>query len=172
MIYAREIKKTVDIKEGLEYYGVRFNNRNFAICPFHQEKTPSLYVYRADGMFVCFGCGAKGDLIQFVQMYYDISFKDALNKINDDFALGLDRNNKARNKKENVRLNSAVDLADQRFKRLKAETYSAYCDELIVLRNALDKLLSIKDNTADSKEAIKLLENKIRLLEEKLEELI
>lgn len=43
----------------------------------------------SDERFHCFVCGARGDVITFVQQIMDIDFKDALTKINDDFSLGL-----------------------------------------------------------------------------------
>lgn len=45
-------------------------------CPFHDEKTPSFYVYD-DGRFKCFGCGKSGDVFQFVQWMENLSFREA-----------------------------------------------------------------------------------------------
>lgn len=49
-------------------------------CPFHSEKTPSFTVYRGKDrdLFKCFGCGAKGDVIKFVEMLYNTDTKGAL----------------------------------------------------------------------------------------------
>ena len=51
-----------------------------------------MQVYPDAGGFHCFVCGAGGDVIDFYQQYYSIGFRDALEKINDDFSLGLDLN--------------------------------------------------------------------------------
>ena len=55
-------------KAGRQYVG---------LCPFHAEKTPSFYVHPEKG-FHCWGCGARGDVIRFMQEIADISFGEAL----------------------------------------------------------------------------------------------
>ena len=89
MNYADEIKRQVSMLDVSERYGLQANNNGFASCPFHNEKTPSMKLYSGDKGFYCFGCGASGDVIKFIQMYFNIPFKDALKKINDDFGLNL-----------------------------------------------------------------------------------
>lgn len=61
----------------------RTGNKYFALCPFHSEKTPSFSIDDSSGLFYCFGCGAKGDVITFLSMYENIPFKDALIKLAD-----------------------------------------------------------------------------------------
>ncbi|MDZ7800278.1 MAG: DNA primase [Trueperaceae bacterium] len=48
------------------------------LCPFHAEKTPSFHVHTGRGFYYCFGCGAKGDLFDFVMQTQGIDFADAL----------------------------------------------------------------------------------------------
>ena len=48
------------------------------LCPFHGEKTPSFHVHPDRGFFKCFGCGAGGDVIAFIQKLENASFVDAL----------------------------------------------------------------------------------------------
>ena len=48
------------------------------LCPFHQEKTPSFHVNRDKGVFKCFGCGAGGDAIAFVELQQKIPFPEAV----------------------------------------------------------------------------------------------
>lgn len=52
--------------------------RILAICPFHQENTPSFVIYRDQNKFHCFGCGVKGDSIDFFMKLNKVSFKQAL----------------------------------------------------------------------------------------------
>ena len=59
------------------------------LCPFHSEKTPSFTVYTGDSHFYCFGCGAKGDVIDFVARLLDLSAYEAAQRLAADF--GLDR---------------------------------------------------------------------------------
>ena len=70
-------------------YGIEINNRGFVKCPFHAEKTPSLKIYKNNTKYHCFGCGFNGGVIDFVMKYFNITFKQAINKLNYDFSLAL-----------------------------------------------------------------------------------
>lgn len=48
------------------------------LCPFHSERTPSFHVHTGRGFFYCFGCGAKGDLFDFVMRTQGVDFVEAL----------------------------------------------------------------------------------------------
>src|SRR5262245_26171534 len=48
------------------------------LCPFHQERTPSFNVNGDKGFFKCFGCGAGGDAVKFVELYQKVSFPEAV----------------------------------------------------------------------------------------------
>ncbi len=84
---AEDIKDNVDLREAMEYYGIQFNRVGKAKCPFHSEKTASLSV--KNGRYKCFGCQASGDVINFVQAYFNLDFGQALVRLNSDFRLGL-----------------------------------------------------------------------------------
>ena len=51
------------------------------LCPFHGEKTPSFHVNGDKGFFHCFGCGAKGDVFEFVKLYDKITFPEAVRQV-------------------------------------------------------------------------------------------
>jgi len=51
------------------------------LCPFHQERTPSFNVNPDKGIFKCFGCGAGGDVIKFIELYQKISFPEAVRQL-------------------------------------------------------------------------------------------
>ncbi len=53
------------------------------LCPFHSERTPSFHVHVERGFFICFGCGAKGDVFQFVMQSQGIEFGEALRLLGD-----------------------------------------------------------------------------------------
>lgn len=57
-----------------------------ACCPFHTESTPSFKVSPAKQFYNCFGCGANGDAIKFLQEYSGLSFLDACRELGADVA--------------------------------------------------------------------------------------
>ena len=48
------------------------------LCPFHHEKSPSFFVNDTLGFYKCFGCGEGGDVLDFLQKYDNLTFKEAL----------------------------------------------------------------------------------------------
>ncbi len=84
---ARQICDALRLRDVMEYYGVQFNSRGFAKCPFHKEKTASLSIKNEH--YKCFGCGAYGSVIDFVMEYHGLVFRSALVKLNSDFNLGI-----------------------------------------------------------------------------------
>jgi len=59
-------------KAGREYVG---------LCPFHGERTPSFYVNAGKGVYLCYGCGAKGDIIQFYRDIHRVDDKTAISEL-------------------------------------------------------------------------------------------
>lgn len=51
------------------------------LCPFHSEKTPSFTVYPDNGSFYCFGCGAGGDVISFVERAENLDYMEAVRSL-------------------------------------------------------------------------------------------
>ena len=87
-----EILNVLTMKDILDKYGIK-QKRDMFSCPFHgADKNPSAKYYQ--NSYYCFNCGKTGDLIQFVQYYFNLSFKEAMQKINIDFNLGLNLNTK------------------------------------------------------------------------------
>jgi DNA primase len=60
------------------------------LCPFHDEKTPSLIIQRGDSHYHCFGCGAHGDAIQFLMTHLKMSFIEAVENLADRFHVQLE----------------------------------------------------------------------------------
>lgn len=87
--FAAQIKESVSAKDAAERYGLKIDRKGYACCPFHSEKTPSFKAYDGTGGWHCFGCGQSGDVIDFVQQYFGLSFQDAIARLNSDFCLGL-----------------------------------------------------------------------------------
>jgi DNA primase len=60
-----------------------------ACCPFHNEKTPSFHVNDEKGIYHCFGCNAHGDAISFVMQFYGLSFKEAIERLAEEYGVEL-----------------------------------------------------------------------------------
>lgn len=58
-----------------------------ACCPFHEEKTPSFNINDSKGVYYCFGCGASGDVINYIQDTRGVSFKEACQILGGEIAL-------------------------------------------------------------------------------------
>jgi DNA primase len=65
------------------------SGRKKALCPFHQEKTPSFHVNMHRQVFHCFGCGKGGDVLAFVMEHEGLSFMEALQKLADRAGIRL-----------------------------------------------------------------------------------
>lgn len=61
-----------------------------ALCPFHDEKSPSFVVQKGDTHYHCFGCGAHGDAIQFLMTHQRLSFSEAIESLASRFQVNLE----------------------------------------------------------------------------------
>ncbi len=79
----REIRARIDIASLIgQYVALRKRGNDLVgLCPFHAEKTPSLHVHPDRGFFKCFGCGAGGDAITFVQRIENAPFGDVVRSL-------------------------------------------------------------------------------------------
>lgn len=67
-----------------QYVSLKKSGRDYSgLCPFHNEKTPSFHVSQEKQLFHCFGCGASGNLVQFVMRTENLDFVDALKLLAD-----------------------------------------------------------------------------------------
>jgi DNA primase len=62
-----------------------------ALCPFHEEKTPSFVVQKGDTHYHCFGCGAHGDAIAFLMSHVKMTFTDAVESLAERFQVTLEK---------------------------------------------------------------------------------
>ena len=83
------VKENVNLREAAELYGIDVNGYGKALCSFHNDRHPSLYV--ADDHYYCFACGEHGDVIDFVGRLFHLSLYDAAQKLAADFHLTPDK---------------------------------------------------------------------------------
>lgn len=73
LLLSEEVGKKIKLtKKGTQYWGC---------CPFHQEKTPSFSVSDMKGFYYCFGCGAHGDIIDFLMQTEGLSFSETIKRL-------------------------------------------------------------------------------------------
>ena len=82
------VKQFVTVREAAERYGIEVKRGGMACCPFHDDKNPSMKLN--EEYFYCFGCGATGDVIDLTARLYNLSPKEAAEKLAQDFGLIYD----------------------------------------------------------------------------------
>jgi DNA primase len=75
-----EIKQNLSLSQVLQIYLIKVDKNKMALCPFHEDKKPSLQVNLSKNYYKCHACGKKGDQIQFVQDYGNLTKREALLK--------------------------------------------------------------------------------------------
>ena len=81
------VKQSVSTRDAAAFYGIEVKRNGMACCPFHDDKNPSMKV---DQRFHCFGCGEDGDVIDFTAKLFNLSPKEAAEKLAQDFGLIYD----------------------------------------------------------------------------------
>ena len=129
-----EVKDRVTARQAAEFYGIKVNRRGMACCPFHKDRTPSM---KLDKRFHCFGCGADGDVINFVGMMFGLQPLDAAKKLNRDMGLLIPEQDgkkkkrappgeaAAHRKAEEARIERA---REAQFDRAVKRIHDAWCD--------------------------------------------
>ena len=72
----QRVKQSVTTRQAASFYGLKVGRNDMCLCPFHDDRNPSMKV---DARFHCFACNADGDVIDFVCNYcnYDLEFEDS-----------------------------------------------------------------------------------------------
>jgi len=132
-----EIHARVDIASliGQHVQLKKRGNDLVGLCPFHGEKTPSFHVHPDRGFFKCFGCGAGGDVITFVQKLENVPFGDAVRMLGSKAGIELEPENPtaARVRNEREAIYEANRIAAVYFARMleanAGRRARAYCEE-------------------------------------------
>lgn len=120
------VKQSVSVREAAQMYGIEVNRSGMACCPFHDDKNPSMKLN--EEYFYCFGCGATGDVIDFTARLYNLSPKEAAEKLAQDFGLAYD--SQAPPRRRYVRQKSEA----QKFKEDRDHTFRVLADYFHLLR--------------------------------------
>ena len=82
------IKAAISVKQAAEHYGLKVSRNGMACCPFHNDRHPSLKLN--EDYFFCFGCGAKGDVIDFTAHLFDLNSYEAAQRLATDFGISTE----------------------------------------------------------------------------------
>ena len=83
------VKTSINTREAAVRYGVEVNRHGKALCPFHNDRHPSLFV--DDDHYYCYACGEYGDVIDFTSKLHGLSLYDAAKKLAYDFGITQDK---------------------------------------------------------------------------------
>ena len=140
--FAQIIKERVSLDNILSKYGFE-TSRGKMCCPFHNEKTASFTVFK-NNTYYCFGCGASGDVIKFVQDYLKCDFKTATRQIDNDFGLLLfDKPTLTQKRKMDNHIAELKKAEEERIKSKQSKSTNYW--------NAFDNVLLLEDMLKHSK---------------------
>ena len=83
----REVRERVSAEDAARHYGLTFDRRGWALCPFHNDKHPSMSFHK--GRFRCWVCDVGGDSIDLTARLLGLSAMGAVERLNADFGLAL-----------------------------------------------------------------------------------
>ena len=98
-----QVKRSISIVDVVSsYVDLKPAGKNLkALCPFHEEKTPSFFVMPEKNTYTCYGCNRFGDIFTFIQEIENISFSESINFLIEKFNIPVDRTfNKTKVKKD------------------------------------------------------------------------
>jgi hypothetical protein len=120
------VKQNMTTRQAAELYGIPVSRNGMAICPFHNDKNPSL---KLDRRFHCFGCHADGDAVDFVSRLFQLPSKQAAIKLADDFGLPYDTG-----QKPTIRPHIREPTPEQQFQQEEMHSYKVLCEYFHLLR--------------------------------------
>ena len=125
------VKQSITTRQAAEHYGIKVGRNGMACCPFHKDRTPSMKV---DERYYCFGCGATGDVIDFVASFHNFEKRDAAVKLVQDFGIDYDVE---QYKKITVQVKRAVPKLsfEQRYEQAKTRCIRVLLDYRCLLRS-------------------------------------
>lgn len=120
------VKQNFTTRQAAEMYGIRVNRHGMAVCPFHNDKNPSMKV---DKRFHCFACQADGDAVDFVSRLFGLPSKATAMKLADDFGISYDNRQKHR-----IKPHIREPTPEQRYRQEESRCYKVLSDYFHHLR--------------------------------------
>ena len=87
------VKQNLTTQQAAEMYGIQVSRHGMAVCPFYNDKNPSIMV---DKRFHCFSCQADGDAVDFVSHLFELPCEATTMKLADNFGISYDNRQKHR----------------------------------------------------------------------------
>ena len=133
------IKETLNIADITAFYGIKVKRNNQALCPFHNEKTPSFTIFPKTNSFKCFGCGVGGSVIDFVMQMDGMDALEAAKKLDTDYNLGLFDDKPTQEERHRLKEKQAQREADKgltnTFEGFMDKAFNLLCDYLHLLHD-------------------------------------
>lgn len=114
------VKGNVTARQAAELYGIQVNRHGMAVCPFHNDRNPSM---KLDMRFHCFACQADGDAVDFVSRFFGLPSKEAAMKLADDFSIPYDAR-----RKSSVRPKIREPTPEQRYRQEENRCFKVLSD--------------------------------------------
>ena len=120
------VKQTVTTRQAAEMYGIRVSRNGMAVCPFHNDRNPSMKV---DNRFHCFACQADGDAVDFVARLFGLPSKESAMKLANDFGISYDSR-----QKPSVRPKIREPTPEQKYQQEESRCYKVLTEYFHLLR--------------------------------------
>ena len=120
------VKQNVTTRQAAELYGISVSRNGMAVCPFHNDKNPSM---KLDRRFHCFGCQADGDAADFVSRLFQLPSKEAAMKLADDFGIAYDNG-----QKPTVKPHIREPTPEQKYRQEEMHCYKVLCEYFHLLQ--------------------------------------
>lgn len=128
-----EIRDRVDIVELINsYVTLKKSGSNYlGLCPFHSEKTPSFSVSEQNQFYHCFGCGAGGDIFEFIMKRENLNFQESVKFLADKYGIEL---------KEPTKEDREIQDKKDRYFKINKEAAKYFLNNLMESKHARDYL--------------------------------
>lgn len=120
------VRGNVTARQAAEMYGIQVSRHGMAVCPFHNDKNPSMKV---DKRFQCFACQADGDAVDFVSRLFGLPSREAAVKLAEDFGIRYDSG-----RKPSVRARIIEPTSEQKYQQEENRCFKVLSDYFHHLR--------------------------------------